>query len=164
MKKRLPSPFDLVIILLVIVVVLFAHSATDSTLEETPTSADTLVEEMRETTMRYTDWEEFDTPMYYHQVYTIHLSDMTTPIEEWPEPDTPLTFMFTNNCSAGTLVDIQPAPDGDSGYYATMDIYCPYYKLGIYTYAGIDLRLGDHQGLCLEDGTALGYGIIVKMN
>ena len=165
MKKRLPSFFDLLIVLAVIVAVLFVHRASSYSPEEVPVSADTLIEEMRQASQRYTDWEAFDTPMYYFQHYTIHISDMTTPIEEWPEPGTPLTFMFTGGCPAGELLEIQPVPDTNaSECYATVSIYCPYYKLGIYTYDSINLRLGIHQGLCLEDGTALGYGVIEKMN
>lgn len=167
MKKRLPSLFDVILLLLVIVAVTASSMLAGSEETEAPEDISRMAEEFRNTTERYTDWDEFNTPEQYVQTYVVRFTgeDAMHP-ELWPEPGTQLLLNYGPLPPLGELKELKVVSDDPENpvLEATVSCYCNYYKTIILTPATVTMRLGRQHAYCLESGQSLGVGTIVKMN
>ena len=167
MKKRLPSPFDIALLLLVIAVVVFSSMLVDNKMAETPQDVSELTEELRTTTQRYTNWDAFNTPEEYIQTYVVRFSgDAAQHPEYWPEPGTRILSSYGNCPDLGVLEEMKVISDDPENpvLEATLSCYCSYYKTAVLTPASVTIRLGTENAYCVESGYYLGIGTIVKMN
>lgn len=167
MKRRLPSLFDVILLLLVIAAVTASSMLAGNKVTETPRDVTALTEEFSATTQRYTDWEEFNTPDQYVQTYVVRFNgeDALHP-ELWPEPGTQLLLNYGTCPPLGELKELKVVSDDPESpvLEATVSCYCNYYKTIILTPATVTMRLGKQHAYCLESGQSLGVGTIVKMN
>lgn len=161
MKKRKISFFDLGLCLLVLVLGLAAYRMSHGDPPPSPTSADTLVEDIQRNSRRYTNVEMLLEQEHYvlHYQTALDTDDLEAISEIISVGDT--LYNSFNMQPLGTLTGIERMDvDGVQRVVLSLETYSVTTKTSAQTPSGNNIRVGEPFYLAPEDGQDIGLSEI----
>jgi hypothetical protein len=160
-KKRKISPFDLVLLVLVIALGIGVYSIVHTPAPTPPSTPAELLGDLSRLAVRSTDQEELKKIEHYNIVYTVYLEDVDPDrLQKIPAVGADLYESYSST-PVGTLEDVrQETVDGHTNVALDISVYAVFAKTDVSTTAGYPIRVGSAIPLQDVHWNYLGTGTI----
>jgi hypothetical protein len=160
-KKRKISPFDLVLLLLVIALGIGVYSIVHTPAPTPPSTPEELLGDITRLAVRSTDQEELKKIEHYNIVYSVYLEDINPDyLQNIPSAGAALYETYSST-PVGTLEEVrQETVDGHTNVTLDIAIYAVFSKTTVTSPSTYPIRVGTVIPLETEDGRYLGSGTI----
>jgi hypothetical protein len=161
MKKLRISPFDLILLLLVIALGLGVYSIVHTPAPTPPSTPAELLGDISRLSAATTDQEELHKTENYVIAYSVYIEDINSDyLANIPSVGTDLYETYSSTL-AGTLEKVrQETVDGHTNVTLDISLYAVFSKTAVTTPASVSIRVGNVIPLQTEDGRYLGSGTI----
>jgi hypothetical protein len=160
-KKRKISPFDLILLLLVIALGVVVYSLVHVPAPDAPTTPEELLADLHRNAERNTDQEELQKRENYNITYTVYLEDINP--EYLPNiPQVGATLYESYGVTpVGTLESVrQETVDGHINVTLDISLYAIFAKTAVTTPADYPIRVGTEIPLQDANWYYIGSGLV----